>query len=99
MNVQMISPTSPAITVRSGGWQRTFAPGHEIVVGRDVHADVRILHPGISRSHLILRHLDGDWIAVDDNSSNGIFVDGHRVNPSKSATSGPSTSATPTVPC
>ena len=75
----MISPTSPAITVRSGGWQRTFAPGHEIVVGRDVHADVRILHPGISRSHLILRHLDGDWIAVDDNSSNGIFVDGHRV--------------------
>ena len=95
----MSRPLPPAITVRSGGWQRTFAPGHEIVVGRDVHADVRIPHPGISRSHLILRHLDGDWIAVDDNSSNGIFVDGHRVKSVESATSGPSTSATPTVPC
>lgn len=75
----MITPTAPAITIRSGGWQRTFAPGHDIVVGRDLHADVRIPHPGISRSHLILRHLDGSWVALDDNSSNGIFVEGQRV--------------------
>lgn len=79
MNVQMISPAAPAITIRSGGWQRTFAPGQDIVVGRDLHADVRIPHPRISRSHLILRHLDGGWVAVDDNSSNGIFVEGQRV--------------------
>ncbi|WP_099039350.1 ATP-binding cassette domain-containing protein [Mycobacterium neglectum] len=75
----MISPPAPAITIRSGGWQRTFAPGHDVVVGRDLHADVRIPHPGISRSHVILRYLDGGWVAVDDNSSNGIFVDGQRV--------------------
>jgi len=75
----MISPTAPAITIRSGGWQRTFAPGRDIVVGRDLHADVRIPHPGVSRSHLILRYLHGAWVAVDDNSSNGIFVDGRRV--------------------
>ncbi|MGZ8747476.1 MAG: ATP-binding cassette domain-containing protein [Mycobacterium sp.] len=71
----MISPTAPAITIRSGGWQRTFAPGHEIVVGRDVHADVRIPHPGISRSHLILRHLDRGR----RQQLNGIFLDGDRV--------------------
>ncbi|WP_006245987.1 ATP-binding cassette domain-containing protein [Mycolicibacterium tusciae] len=75
----MISATAPAITIRSGGWQRTFAPGDDIVVGRDLHADIRIPHPGISRSHLILRHLDGGWVALDDNSSNGIFVEGQRV--------------------
>jgi ABC-type multidrug transport system ATPase subunit len=79
MSVHMISPTAPAITVRSGGWQRTFAPGDDVVIGRDVRADVRIPHPRISRSHAILRYLDGDWVAVDDNSSNGIFVEGQRV--------------------
>ena len=75
----MISPTAPAITIRSSGWQRTFAAGHEVIIGRDLHADVRVPHPGISRSHLILRHLDGGWRAVDNNSSNGIFVNGQRV--------------------
>lgn len=75
----MISPTAPAITIRSGGWQRTFAAGHDVVVGRDIHADVRIPHPAISRSHVILRYLDGGWVAVDDNSFNGMFVDDHRV--------------------
>ena len=67
------------ITIRSGGWQRTFAAGHDMVIGRDVRADVRIPHPGVSRSHLILRHLDGGWVAVDNSSFNGMFVAGQRV--------------------
>jgi len=75
----MMSPTAPAITIRSGGWQRTFAAGHDVVVGRDIHADVRIPHPAVSRSHVILRYLDGGWVAVDDNSFNGMFVDDQRV--------------------
>ena len=79
MNVHMKSQTAPAITIRSGGWQRTFAAGHDVVVGRDIHADVRIPHPAVSRSHVILRYLDGGWIALDDNSFNGIFVGDRRV--------------------
>ncbi|MGO4443303.1 ATP-binding cassette domain-containing protein [Mycobacterium sp. 2YAF39] len=75
----MVSATAPAITVRSGGWQRTFAPGDDIVIGRDVRADVRISHPRISRSHVILRYLNEGWVAVDDNSSNGTFFEGQRV--------------------
>lgn len=75
----MMSPTAPAITIRSGGWQRTFAAGHDVVVGRDIHADVRIPHPSVSRSHVILRYLDDGWVAVDDNSFNGMFVDDQRV--------------------
>lgn len=75
----MMSPPAPAITIRSGGWQRTFAAGHDVVVGRDIHADVRIPHPAISRSHVILRYLDGGWVAVDDNSFNGMFVADQRV--------------------
>ncbi|MDG5485383.1 ATP-binding cassette domain-containing protein [Mycolicibacterium gadium] len=75
----MMSPPAPAITIRSGGWQRTFAAGHDVVVGRDIHADVRIPHPSISRSHVILRYLDGRWVAFDDNSFNGMFVADQRV--------------------
>ncbi|WP_050899951.1 ATP-binding cassette domain-containing protein [Mycolicibacterium rhodesiae] len=76
----MVSATTPAITVRSGGWQRTFAPGDDVVIGRDVRADVRIPHERISRSHVILRYVDGEgWVAVDDGSSNGTFFDGRRV--------------------
>ena len=75
----MVSATAPAITIRSGGWQRTFAAGQDIVIGRDVRADIRIPHPRVSRSHVILRYLDGGWVAVDDDSSNGIFTGDLRV--------------------
>ena len=37
----MSRPLAPTITVRFGGWQRTFAPGRDVVIGRDVRADVR----------------------------------------------------------
>ena len=75
----MSRPLPPPITVRSGGWQRTFAPGHDVVVGRDVRADVRIPHLGVSRSHVMLRYLDGHWVAIDDKSFNGMFVGHQRV--------------------
>lgn len=75
----MVSATAPAITIRSGGWQRTFAAGQDIVIGRDVRADIRIPHPRVSRSHVILRYLDAGWVAVDDDSSNGVFTEDLRV--------------------
>ena len=69
----MMSSTAPAITIRSGGWQRTFAAGHEH--RRRTRSPRQRSHPPPrkSRSHVILRHLDGGWVAVDDNSSNGIL--------------------------
>ena len=76
----MSRPLPPPITVRSGGWQRTFPPGRDIVVGRDVRADVRIPHLGVSRSHVVLRRLDGRWVAFDDKSFNGMFVGNQRVS-------------------
>src|SRR5882757_10543017 len=76
----MSRPLPPPITIRSGGWQRTFPPGRDIVVGRDVRADVRIPHLGVSRSHVVLRCLDGHWVAVDDKSFNGMFVGQRRVS-------------------
>ena len=36
----MSRPVAPVLTVRSDGSQRTFAAGHDVVVGRDLRADV-----------------------------------------------------------
>ncbi|MGK2902001.1 MAG: ATP-binding cassette domain-containing protein [Mycobacterium sp.] len=75
----MSRPETPALTVRYGGSSRTFSPGNDVVVGRDLRADVRIAHPLISRAHLVLRFDRGRWIAIDNGSLNGMYVHGQRV--------------------
>jgi ABC transport system ATP-binding/permease protein len=75
----MTRPVPPALTVRYDGSPRTFSPGNDVVVGRDLRADVRIAHPLISRAHLLLRFDQGRWMAVDNGSLNGLYVNGQRV--------------------
>ncbi|MCV6963360.1 ABC transporter ATP-binding protein [Mycobacterium intermedium] len=75
----MSSPAPPTLTVRYDGSERTFAAGHDVVVGRDLRADMRITHPLISRAHLLLRFDQGRWLAIDNNSLNGTYVNGRRV--------------------
>src|SRR5690242_18879490 len=75
----MSRPAPPALTVGHDGSARTFAAGNDVVIGRDLRADVRIAHPLISRAHLVLRFDQGRWIAIDNGSLNGMFVNGRRV--------------------
>jgi ABC-type multidrug transport system ATPase subunit len=56
-----------------------FAPGHDVVVGSDLRADMRVAHPLIARAHLLLRFDRGKWVAIDNGSPTGTFVNGHRV--------------------
>ncbi|OBK40464.1 ABC transporter ATP-binding protein [Mycobacterium sp. 1245111.1] len=60
------------------GSESTFLPGHDVIIGRDLRADVRIADPRISRAHLILRFEHGTWVAIDNGSVNGTFVNGYR---------------------
>ncbi|MDG5485929.1 FHA domain-containing protein [Mycolicibacterium gadium] len=75
----MSRPAPPALTVRHDGSTRTFAPGNDVVVGRDLRADIRIAHPLISRAHLVLRFDQGRWVAIDNGSLNGMYVNNRRV--------------------
>src|SRR5262249_18159585 len=75
----MSRPTPPALTVKYEGSTRNFAPGNDVVVGRDLRADVRVAHPLISRAHLVLRFDQGRWVAIDNGSLNGLYVNGRRV--------------------
>jgi ABC transport system ATP-binding/permease protein len=75
----MSAPAPPALTVRTNGSKRTFAPGHDVVIGRDLRADVRIADRLVSRAHILLRFEGGRWTAIDNGSLNGMFVDQRRV--------------------
>ncbi len=75
----MNRPAQPVLTVRSDRSEGRFAAGRDVVVGSDLRADLRVAHPLIARAHLLLRFDHGRWIAVDNNSLNGVFVDGQRV--------------------
>src|SRR3954447_11500651 len=75
----MSRPNSPALTVQHEGSTRTFAPGNDVVVGRDLRADVRIGNPLISRAHLVIRFDQGRWVAIDNGSLNGLYVNGRRM--------------------
>nr|WP_082973485.1 ATP-binding cassette domain-containing protein [Mycobacterium sp. E2327] len=75
----MNRPAPPVLTIRHDGSQRSFAAGHEVVVGRDANADLRIPDPRISRAHLIVRFDQGRWLAIDNGSLNGTYVNGYRM--------------------
>ncbi|WP_205876608.1 ATP-binding cassette domain-containing protein [Mycobacterium camsae] len=74
-----MNTTSPVLTVRSDRSHREFAVGPDVVVGSDLRADLRVAHPLVSRAHLLLRFDQGRWLAIDNNSPSGIFVNGKRV--------------------
>ncbi|BBY39424.1 ABC transporter ATP-binding protein [Mycobacterium mantenii] len=67
------------LTVQSNWSRRSFAAGHDVVVGSDLRADMRVAHPLISRAHLLLRFDRGKWVAIDNGSPTGMFVNGGRV--------------------
>jgi ABC transport system ATP-binding/permease protein len=75
----MTRSAQPVLTVRSDRSEGSFAAGHDVVVGSDLRADLRVAHPLIARAHVLLRFDQGKWIALDNNSLNGVFVDGQRV--------------------
>jgi Protein of unknown function (DUF3662)/FHA domain len=48
-------------------------------IGRGTDCDLRIDDPGISRHHAEIRQQGGDVVIVDAGSTNGIVIDGERV--------------------
>ena len=76
----MNSPAAPVLTVRLGRSRSSFAAGHDVVIGSDVRADLRVAHPLIARAHLFLRFDRDRWTGVDNSSLNGVFVNGQRVS-------------------
>ena len=63
-----------------GGGRRNVLSGNRVVLGRSREADIVLQDPNVSRRHAELRRDDGGWQIVDLGSTNGIKVNGRRVN-------------------
>ena len=50
-----------------------------MAIGREEPAQIRIPDSRISRQHLVLAVRGGQWVATDEGSTNGTFVDGEQI--------------------
>jgi len=66
-----------ALLVAEG--RRNVLSGERVLVGRSRECDVVVSDPNVSRRHIELRRGEGGWAAVDLGSTNGMKVNGRRV--------------------
>src|SRR5690606_33863677 len=70
------SPRHPLVDIDG---QRYLLTGPVTVIGRGSEADIIVDDPGVSRRHLEIQVTEQGTIATDLGSTNGTFVEGHRV--------------------
>jgi hypothetical protein len=63
-----------------GEGRRNVLGGSRVVVGRSREADIVLADPNVSRRHAELRRDESGWQVVDLGSTNGIKVNGRRVD-------------------
>jgi FHA domain-containing protein len=63
-----------------GEGRRNVLSGSHVVVGRSREADIVLADPNVSRRHAELRRDEGGWQVMDLGSTNGIKVNGRRVD-------------------
>lgn len=71
------TPSHPILDIDG---QRYLLTGPVTVIGRGSDADIIVDDSGVSRRHLEIRLTQGHTIASDMGSTNGTFVEGHRVD-------------------
>jgi membrane-bound lytic murein transglycosylase D len=69
--------TRLAVTLPDG---RVLRFSNAFLLGRDVSCEVQVIDVQVSRRHAEVLPLRGGWIVRDLQSSNGLFVDGERVD-------------------
>lgn len=70
----------PTLKVVSGRTTaEEFAFDESVTIGRATDCDVRVFDEAASRHHAVIQCEDGRWIAADNNSVNGLYVNGRRV--------------------
>lgn len=65
----------------SGTWaNQTIHIGDGFLIGRGSHCGLRLLDPGVSRTHSKLRYAQNNWYIQDLDSKTGTYVNGIKVN-------------------
>jgi len=72
-------PSKQARAMLIGDDKRTVLSGSRLLIGRSRDCDITIDDPNVSRRHAELRNEDGRWVVADLGSTNGVKVNGQRV--------------------
>src|SRR4051794_23719366 len=78
MSTLPTSPVVPRLNVRTGDG-RVFRMVRPFSIGREAACDVQIDDGRVSRKHAAASFEDDRWIVRDQQSGNGVYVDGRRV--------------------
>ncbi|WP_433783255.1 FHA domain-containing protein [Actinomycetospora sp. CA-101289] len=70
--------TAPQLELTHGDQRIVVPAGRPVTIGRDEAADLRVVHPLVSRRHVELRPLPAGWELID-RSQNGVYVAGARL--------------------
>jgi Protein of unknown function (DUF3662)/FHA domain len=73
------SPPMQGRAMLVGSGRRTVLSGSRVLVGRSRDCDVMLDDPNVSRRHAELRRENGQWVVADLASTNGVKVNGRRV--------------------
>ena len=66
----------------TGEGKRAVLSGSRLLIGRSRDCDISVDDPNVSRRHAELRNEDGRWVVADLGSTNGVKVNGRRVEKS-----------------
>jgi Protein of unknown function (DUF3662)/FHA domain len=76
---KLVAPGATGRAMLVGAGRRTVLSGERVVMGRSRDCDLVLDDPNVSRQHAELRSTGDGWIVRDLGSTNGIKVNGRRV--------------------
>jgi ABC-type multidrug transport system ATPase subunit/ABC-type multidrug transport system permease subunit len=75
-----VRSAAPQLLLETDGEAQLITPDRSYRLGRDPDSDVVLADPRVSWHHAVLHTTpDGRWMLDDEGSTNGTYVDGHRV--------------------
>jgi Protein of unknown function (DUF3662)/FHA domain len=77
---KLVQPPRTGRAVLAGEGRRTVLSGSRVLLGRSRDCDVVLDDPNVSRRHAELRREGETWIIADLGSTNGVKVNGRRVD-------------------
>src|SRR5919108_2737442 len=73
-------PRDAARALLVGEGRRSVLSGDQLLIGRSRECEVVLADPNVSRRHAELRRDGGRWVIADLGSTNGVKVNGRRVD-------------------
>ncbi|MFE3325320.1 FHA domain-containing protein [Streptomyces sp. NPDC059176] len=73
------APTAPELVIETDGGSTLMSPGRVYHVGRDPLSEIVLDDARVSWHHAVLRAVCDRWTVQDENSTNGTYAEGHRI--------------------